>query len=399
MNRDKGTAAQGSAKHILLIYRRMIPSIRLCGHCQAEALAAAGRIEYRAVQGMRLKPADLRWADLVLLGRTDSWYEHKIASRLHRAGKTLVYIIDDDLLNVPPEVTSASYYNQKEIRRCVGEMIGMSDAVVSPSPLLLSKYAKDGRRAIRLEEPAIHPAPFTAHGADRPVKIGFAGSVDRTGDLEDILGQALRGIKQAYGDRAEFEIFGAAPSFAEEIGAKCIPYTRSYDDYRAALNGLNWDIGLAPMPATDFHACKHYNKFVEYAAAGIAGIFSDVPPYDRLTAFPGCAALCQNRTEDWERAIRCLMDDREAREAMRKAAADCAAGLLSVAASAESLAEALENLQKERPSKSGSGDGRFGLLLPLKAGNVYKRFLSSVRGHGAVGFVKHGLSLLKSREG
>ena len=46
-------------RKVLLLYRRMIPSIRLCGHCQLEALAAEGKIEYRAVQGMRLKPSDL----------------------------------------------------------------------------------------------------------------------------------------------------------------------------------------------------------------------------------------------------------------------------------------------------------------------------------------------------
>ena len=95
--------------HVLLIYRKMIPSIRLCGHCQMEYLAQEGRIEYRAVQEMKLKTSDLNWADIVLLGRLDSWYEYQITRKLRKAGKTLIYIIDDDLLNIPPEISSAAF--------------------------------------------------------------------------------------------------------------------------------------------------------------------------------------------------------------------------------------------------------------------------------------------------
>ena len=143
--------------HVLLIYRKMIPSIRLCGHCQMEYLAQEGRIEYRAVQEMKLKTSDLNWADIVLLGRLDSWYEYQITRKLRKAGKTLIYIIDDDLLNIPPEISSAAYYGQKEIQGYIRGMIEMSDAILSPSPLLLKKYAVNGRRSIRIEEPAIDP--------------------------------------------------------------------------------------------------------------------------------------------------------------------------------------------------------------------------------------------------
>ncbi|MDO5300272.1 MAG: hypothetical protein Q4F18_12640, partial [Clostridia bacterium] len=229
--------------HVLLIYRRMIPSIRLCGHCQMEYLAREGKLEYRAIQEMKIKSSDLNWADVVLLGRLDSWYEYQLTKKLHEAGKYLIYIIDDDLLNIPPEISSAAYYGQKEIQGYIRGMIGMSDAIMSPSPLLLQKYATDGRRAIQIEEPAIDPVPYKPHDPNKPVKIGFAGSIDRTGDIENILKDALIQIKQEYGDRVQFEFFGAIPSFARELDARCIPYCDSYDEYRKTLNSLEWDIG------------------------------------------------------------------------------------------------------------------------------------------------------------
>ena len=381
---------QAAKRHILLIYRRMIPSIRLCGHAQMEALAAEGKIEYRAVRGIRIKVDDLAWAECVLWGRLDSWYELQLVKKLHAAGKTLIYIMDDDLLNVPGEVTSASYYNQPVIQKCIREIIGLSGAILSPSPLLLEKYAADGRKAIRTEEPAIDPAPYIPHNPEKPVKIGCAGSVDRMGDLEEILQETLKRIKAEFGNRVMFEFFGAQPAFAEALEARCIPYTESYDEYRKTLNSLSWDIGLAPMPESAFHACKHYNKFTEYAAAGIAGVYSKVPPYNRLSSFPGCAVLCGNTAEEWISALRPLLENREQLEEIRRKCSECAAGPLSVREISDGLYEQLpENPASDRTY-------RFGALLPLKIVNAFKRLGTSVKGHGIGGFVKHAYSLIRS---
>ena len=307
--------AKKGCGRVLLIYRRMIPSIRLCGHCQLEHLAGRGRLEYRAVQEMKLKAADLNWADTVLLGRLDNWYEYQLVKRLRAAGKYLIYVLDDDLLNIPAEISSAAYYGRPEIQKYIREMMRLSDAILSPSPLLLKKYAVEGRRAIQIEEPAIDPVEYRPHDPKAPVKIGFAGSIDRTGDLERLLGEALIRIKRAYGDRVAFEFFGAIPSFADQIGAKCIPYCDSYDEYRRTLNERGWDIGLAPMPDTPFHACKHYNKFVEYAAAGIVGVYSKVEPYTRLK---DTDILVFAEEEDWYSTVERLLKDRTAIEFVRQ---------------------------------------------------------------------------------
>lgn len=362
-------------RNVLLIYRVMIPSIRLCGHSQMEVLAEEGLIAYRAVPETKITKKDLEWADIVLLGRTDSWYESRLADALFKGGKKILYILDDDLLNIPPEISSASYYGRKDIQMYIRGMIGMSDGILSPSPILLDKYATDGRKGFLIEEPAIDPVPYTPHDPDAPVKIGFAGSVDRTDDLETILRGALLRIKREYGDRVAFEFFGAIPSFAEELQATCYEYTDSYDEYRGVLNLLEWDIGLAPMPQTAFHACKHYNKFVEYAAAGIAGIFSDVSPYSRLTDYQDCVILCENSEQSWFEAISLLIDNPEGREMMRENASRAAAGPLSV----RETANAVEQMLRELPSKKVEGTLVKIPLFYCKAVNLWKRFVISVK--------------------
>lgn len=159
--------------HIMLIYRRMIPSIQLCGHSQLEYLNRTGAVEYRACQEMELDDEKLNWADVVLLGRLDDWYERQITEKLHRAGKYLIYILDDDLLNIPKTISSSAYYAREDIQQNIRAIIRMSDALLSPSPIILQKYLQQGQKPIRVEEPALRMSGWKEHDADEPVRIGL----------------------------------------------------------------------------------------------------------------------------------------------------------------------------------------------------------------------------------
>lgn len=379
-----------NARRVLLIYRVLTPSVRLCGHCQLEYLAAQGRLEYRAVQEMKLSHRDMDWANIVVLGRLDSWYEHRLARMARRAGKYLAYILDDDLLNIPSQVSSARYYGQRQIQAYIRGMIDLSDAVISPSPLLLEKYAS-GKRAIQVEEPTIDPVAYRPREPGGPVKIGFAGSIDRIGDIENVLRDALIRVKDAFGDRVCFEFLGAVPDFSERLDARCIPYIDSYEGYRETLNALQWDIGLAPMPDTPFHACKHYNKFSEYAAAGVAGVFSDVQPYVRLKAFDNCAVLCENTSESWIKALSDLIEDSDRREDCRRKAILCAGEYMSLQRSAEELEAALPD--PTRLDTTGTAKCRW--LSFMKARNVLKRVATEVKGYGLSGLVDAAITRTK----
>ena len=363
---------------MLLIYRRMIPSVRLCGHSQLKALGELGRIEYRAVRDRRLRRSDLAWADVVFLGRSDNWYERQIATALHRSGRRLVYIIDDDLLNLPDDVASAAYLGQAGIQANIRAMVEMSDVILSPSPILLEKYAVNGRVPMKTEEPALEPVAFRPHDPSGPVKIGFAGSVDRTSDLEGILREALLRVKRTYGDRVAFEFFGAAPNFAGELGASCVGYLESYIDYRRRLNALDWDIGLAPMPDTPFHACKHYNKFCEYAAAGVAGIYSDLPPYTFMPHRDRFGRFCANDADDWYAKLCAEIDDAPGREARRRQLAEYARTALSPEAIGQALFDAHPEVFAPAEAKR--------LSLPpmaaLKLGNALNQTFEKSRRYG-----------------
>jgi len=212
-----------------------------------QALNDMGKIEYKHSSMHDLWKQDLSWPDIVLLGRMDTRAECYVAKRLKRMEKYLIYILDDDLLNVPGDVGSAVHYGTNEVKRQIAEMIRISDAILSPSPLIHEKYARAHTKCMLTEEPAVNPAPFRSHLQQQQVTIGFAGSADRVSDIECVLSKALEKIRAEYGDKVRFSFFGAVPSFAQNLDAQIIPYQDSYEQYRHTLDEAGWDIGLAPL--------------------------------------------------------------------------------------------------------------------------------------------------------
>lgn len=340
--------------HILMLYTALIPSVRLCGHCQLTLLAEQGKAEYRHMSLVKASRKDLQWADTVILGRLDDPMSLRLARLAKSAGRQLLYILDDDLLNVPTECRSHDHYAQEDVRQCIQEMIAISDGMITPSPILAEKYITQKQCWLPIEEPSLDPIPYRKHDG-QTVRIGFAASPDRTKDLEQILGSMLSTLREKYGSAVEFEFFGAIPEFAKALDARSIAYRDSYDDYRKTLEERAWDIGLAPMPDSPFHACKHYNKFSEYAAVGNVGVFSQVPPYSRVPELYSGAVLCPNDPDSWLQALCRLIEEPDYREALRRQVLEQAHGPLSLTAVTEAFYQSAEAVLQYRASGTVKG--------------------------------------------
>jgi glycosyltransferase involved in cell wall biosynthesis len=95
------------------------------------------------------------------------------------------------------------------------------------------------------------------------------------------------------------------------------PWERDYRKYREKLDGLGWDIGVAPLRDTEFNQCKSNAKYREYASSGIAGIYSDARIYrdtvaDRKTGL----IVPHGSTQAWYDAIVELSTDESLRTAI-----------------------------------------------------------------------------------
>jgi len=307
-------------KNVLLIARDAIPSVILCGHAQLSRLAERGVIGYRMVSPLRCAAADLEWADVLVFVRADDDVSLALADAAREAGRYTVYVLDDDLLHAPDGLESSAHYARAETKELIRSIMARCECFLSPSPVLLEKYGSSFARSARIEEPAL-AASSPAEGVEvGPVRIGFAGSVDRAGDIDKLLSGALRRLHERYGDGIAVTFFGARPALADEPWAEHIPYKESYDAYRETMAGFHWDIGLAPMPETPFHRCKHYNKYIEYAAHGVAGIYSDAEPYRFAVRDGENGLLAENTEEAWFAALCRLAEDAPLRRRLAETA-------------------------------------------------------------------------------
>ena len=335
---------QVNQKKILLLYRTFGPSVNLCGYAQLKWLASSGRCQLRHKRILEVKNDDLNWAEIVAFVRGDALLDEKVAALCHRAGKTLLYILDDDLLHVPEYLGSGPYYSQKSVKRHIKRMMQYSDALASPSPILLQKYKNLFAHTFQLIEPSLFCRKNKPIHKDGKVRIGFAGSSDRGSDIDLILSEVLTQICEKYGDSVSIEFFGVHPQIAETIPCTVYPYHDSYEFYQQAMQKLNWDIGLAPMPDTDFHSCKHFNKLVEYAGFGVCGVYSDVLPYRGAVQNQYNGLLCPNTTDAWVTALIHLIENHSLRQSISQNCLKQANTVFSVPFAAKKFEEAIAKL-------------------------------------------------------
>lgn len=362
---------------VLLLYRTFGPSVNLCGFLQFQKLAEDGRIDFRHKRITEVKREDLNWAQIIAFVRGDGRLDELMAKVCHRAGKCVLYILDDDLLNVPLELGSGAYYAQKSVKRHIWHMLEYSDCFASPSPILLKKYGGLCKRSFLLIEPAAYCIKEKRPKEGGAVHIGFAGSSDRGNDVDQIISGALAVIKERYGKRVSLEFFGVKTQTAEQLGGKTYPYTESYEEYQRIMARLDWDIGLAPMPESDFHACKHYNKLVEYCGFGIVGVYSDLPPYHGAVEHGVTGLLCKNTTQAWVEALSRLIDEEGLRREMAQNCLERAAGAFSVETAARKMDQGLSRLELPADIKPVKG-----CLVWMKLSGMFSWYLEKFKKYG-----------------
>jgi len=325
----------------LLLYNVFIPSVRLCAYEQLCYLSKTGKASFHHCKVSKITKDLISNSDVVIMVRSDSYIEEVLAGIFKKAGKYLVYILDDDLLNVPLGLSSSDYYRTDEVKKRIRKIMSLCDCLLSPSKKILGKYGKDFKKTGLIEEPAlIYKAPAEKDG--RMIKIGFAGSTDRGGDIDCLLSDVIKEVTERYKeDKVKIEFFGAKPNLIEPLGLTYYPYEDSYEDYQKKMWELNWDIGLAPLPDSEFHRSKHYNKYIEYCAYGIIGIYSNVCPYTNVVKDEENGFLCYNSKDAWSEKISWCIDNYDKLGRVRKLIKKDAEVKFSVEQTSELFAKAV----------------------------------------------------------
>lgn len=136
----------------------------------------------------------------------------------------------------------------------------------------------------------------------RKPRVGWAGGVSHTGDLE-----LIADVVKELAAEVEWVFMGMCPDrirpYVHELHAGV-----AIDLYPAALASLDLDLALAPVEQNLFNECKSNLRLLEYGACGFPVICSDLVCYQG--ALP--VTRVKNRFKDWVDAIRMHISDLDA---------------------------------------------------------------------------------------
>jgi processive 1,2-diacylglycerol beta-glucosyltransferase len=98
-----------------------------------------------------------------------------------------------------------------------------------------------------------------------------------------------------------------------------MPTTESHHAYPEFVPWLRrrspeWTIAVAPLQDASFNRHKSDLKYLEYAALGLPGIYSDLGPYRDSVRHEVTGLLTENTTEAWCAAILRLASDPDLRD-------------------------------------------------------------------------------------
>jgi len=371
-----------SPARVLALLPSFIPSTLISVVKPLVALHQGGRVRARITLESFATERDLREAEVVVFCRNSepgrSWLP-----AVRAAGKPYVYDLDDNLLDIPPD-TAEGRHHQHPARRALLEDYLRGAALVR-------LYSKRLAERVRSLNPRIEVVRGSLDwslipGEPRPAKGSRVRIVYATSRLEDELSRLfltdLREVLVMRPDRVEATLWGGAPpDMREHPNVRLLPLEPDYDAFLSRLARGGFDVGLAPLPGDPFHLCKTDNKFREYGACGIAGLYSDVEVYAGRVEDGVTGLLVPNERGAWRAALLRLVDAEEPRESIRRAAYAKARAEYSQERAAEEWGAQIERVRREgSPRGAARIEGAPALRPPTSGFAVWKRRLARLRG-------------------
>ncbi|MCM3877344.1 MAG: glycosyltransferase [Thermoanaerobaculia bacterium] len=275
--------------------------------------------------------------DLLVVERHTLWpYERqldgfvRVLSRCRRAGIPVVYELDDNLLDLRRDEPWDSYPGDS-LRGVVAFLARQADGMIVSTPFLAERVRQLRGDALvvpnALDERLFGSAPEPLESRSATVTIGYMGTLTHEADLRMVLAP-LRALLRRHAGSVRLELVGGAvgrrmaslfeglPFRMREPGNED-PYPRFVSWMR---QHLRWDVAIAPLVDDAFTRGKSDLKYLDYAALGVPGVFSDVGAYRGTVRHRETGLLAANEPGAWAEALEEIVGDGALRARLAAAA-------------------------------------------------------------------------------
>lgn len=313
-------ASSGKIPKILAILPGLNPSSIILVVEPLMFLLDLGRIELRIrLERLDVCLSDMEWADLVVFCRNTE-PDYDFAGRSMSLGKPYIYELDDNLFELPINAPEGIYHLAPERFVQLEKYIKNANLVrVYSSPLETSvRFYTSKVKFIKAPVNLFSIPSLAPTRRSRKLKIVFSTSRTIADELSQIFVKDLIRVINEFDDAIEVHFWGFVPEELKDFpSVKFHHFMPNYQKYMRNIYRQSYDIGLAPMKNDVFHNSKTNNKFREYGACWIAGIYSSSEVYSNCVEDGVTGVLVSNDEGEWYKAIVRIMKDVEMRKAIQ----------------------------------------------------------------------------------
>lgn len=302
-----------------------------CGYIRGllplEALAADGFIDFVVVDAGRVSDyiADIFFTQRSAIESADQ--AKAIITHCRQFGMKTVYDIDDDLFCLKEDHSEFGKYGN----RLSGayRFLEQADLVIASTGRLKDRLLQwnDHIEVVpnALDETiwdlANDPMTASKTASSEPLRLLYMGTMTHGADLQ-LIEAPLRRLAKKMGKRIKIEIIGVAKPEAIPAWCEYVPIAPSVaGSYPAFVQWLQaragWQIGVAPLVASEFNRAKSGIKYLDYAALGLASICSDSPGYSDIVRDGEDGILVENSEAAWYKALSRLVRDSKFRQRLQ----------------------------------------------------------------------------------
>lgn len=267
--------------------------------------------------------------DTIFVQRIHDWESFYMLEKLKKAGKRIVYDIDDDLFNITPDNPAYNTITRDD-QLAAAHTMKLADVVTTTTPELQRRLTG----VLEGVSPVVVPNAWDcddrwSQGIGSPdgmKRILWTGGASHGADWE----VCFEAVMKVMAERPEamLMILGYLPPCIERVASELsdrIQFCgfRDPQTYYEMVHHVRADVGIAPLQMTGFNQAKSPIKYLEYSLIGVPTVASNWMPYSPVIEDKVNGRLVDG-VEEWKSAIGFLLDrPNKAREMVRKARERC----------------------------------------------------------------------------
>lgn len=300
--------------NILLECPELIASVRVGVLEPLTLLQDAGKCKIVYKRTIDITRIDVEWCDILITVRGYEYVTWEIVKAAKKAGRYIIYFLDDDLLHIPEDIPSGKYFRNPEIKEVMINILGISNilwCVNSRIGEIYSKYC-NGNWILSKVPVDLNKKSKESYEDNDIIHVLYAGSSDHSKAIQKYISPAVKKLCKEYKNKVDFTFIGADPNLKKIEKVKYISFINDYNAYKNIVQSGKFTIGLAIIQEDDFYKGKYYNKFIEYTSIGAVGIYTDNLPYTQIIENGQNGFLCNN--DNWYETLKEAINNPELRE-------------------------------------------------------------------------------------